>query len=254
MPDNERASVLPPSDALSAAIDAARQSPSKREHWEELEELVEGAQRPSDVRALFRDVLRAGDLTPAVASDVGQRAVRFYEAWYGDEATELAELLARVLERDHNAEWAFERLTVTLTGAERWTDLLAAYDVQIGRETSTIRRIKLLDDAAQLAKDFAGQPDRAIGYMTQLFVLEPDNSALASALERLLERQSRWADLIELWRTRSASQPARQKRDTQLRMASCYLDALREPAASLRELELVLHDSPDYKPALDLAE
>ncbi|MEY4575831.1 MAG: hypothetical protein RL701_534, partial [Pseudomonadota bacterium] len=40
----------------------------------------------------------------------------------------------------------------------------------------------------------------------------------------------------------------------QLRMASCYLDALREPAASLRELELVLHDSPDYKPALDLAE
>jgi tetratricopeptide (TPR) repeat protein len=254
MPDHERAARRAQSDALSTAIEAAKQHPDKPQHWELVEELVDTAQRPSDVRELFRSVLHKPDLGPSVATQVGQRAVRFYEAWYGDDPSELAELLMRVLERDQSADWAFERLTVALTVAERWNDLLTAYDTAIARADQTTRRMKLLDEAAQLAKDFAAQPDRAIGYMHQLYALDPDNAGLASSLERLLERQGRWVDLIGLWRTRAEVQPARQQRDTQLRMASCYLDALRDPASALRETERVLKDAPDYKPALDLLE
>ena len=252
MPDH--ASKRPPADALSTAIDAARKEPAKRENWDLVEELVDGAQRPSDVRELFRDVLRGSEIPPAVAAEVGQRAVRFYEAWYGDDSTDLAELLSRVLERDSSAAWAFERLTQALTAAERWTDLLAAYDVQIEHERDAERRQKLLDEAAQLAKDFAGQPDRAIGYLMELQKLEPDNTTLAASLERLLERQARWVDLIGLWRARVEAQPPRQQRDTYLRMASCYLDALHDPASALRELTHIFADQPDYKPGLELAE
>ncbi|HEX4354055.1 MAG TPA: hypothetical protein VHZ95_14100, partial [Polyangiales bacterium] len=254
MPDHERAARRSHPDALQTAIDAAKKNPNQPTNWDLVEELVDTAQRPSDVRELFRSVLRSPELEPTVASDVGQRAVRFFESWYGDDTSELAELLARVIERDKSADWAFERLTVALTTAERWNDLLIAYDAAIANADQTARRMKLLDEAAQLAKDFAAQPDRAIGYMNQLYALDPDNLGLASSLERLLERQGRWVDLISLWRTRAEVQPARQQRDTQLRMASCYLDALRDPVAALREIERVLKDVPDYKPALELLE
>jgi tetratricopeptide (TPR) repeat protein len=254
MPDNERASRRPPPDALTTAIAAAKKHPDNAAHWELVEELVETAQRPNDVRDLFRVVLDKRDLPANVASQVGQRAVRFYESWFGDDASGLGDLLMRVLDRDQSADWAFERLTVAFTVVERWNDLLTAYDTAITRADQTTRRMKLLDEAAQLAKDFAAQPDRAIGYMNQLFALDPGNAALASSLERLLERQGRWVDLISLWRSRVEVQPARQQRDTHLRMASCYLDALRDPASALREVERVLKDAPDYKPALDLLE
>ena len=251
---SQHASSRPESDALSSAIEAARQNPANTESWDLVEELVDDVQRPSDVRELFRDVLNAGGLPSELVTEVGQRAVRFYEAWYNDDSTELAELLTRVLERDGRADWAFERLSVVLTSAGRFEELLAAYDKQIAHESDTLRRIKLLEEAAQLAKDFASQPDRAIAYMTELLPLDPDNAGLMNALERLLERQNRWSDLIGMWRSRVSAQPPRQQRDTYLRMASCYLDALQDPSGAMRDLEHVLAEAPDYQPALDLAE
>ena len=251
---SQHASSRPQSDALSSAIEAARQNPANTESWDLVEELVDDVQRPSDVRELFRDVLNAGQLPSDLVTEVGQRAVRFYEAWYNDDSTELAELLTRVLERDGRADWAFERLSVVLTSAGRFEELLAAYDKQIAHESDTLRRIKLLEEASQLAKDFASQPDRAIAYMTELLPLDPDNAGLMNALERLLERQNRWSDLIGMWRSRVGVQPPRQQRDTYLRMASCYLDALQDPSGAMRDLEHVLVEAPDYQPALELAE
>src|ERR1700759_1915047 len=96
------------SDALSTAIAAAKQHPESPSNWDLVEELVDTAQRPSDVRELFRDVLKQSELSPQVASDVGKRAIRFYESWYGDDNKELAELLARVVAQDKSADWAFE--------------------------------------------------------------------------------------------------------------------------------------------------
>lgn len=246
--------VAQQSDALSSAIDAVKREPANDQHWELVEELVDTAQRPSDVRELFRTVLNQNDLKAEVASLIGQRAVRFYESWYGDEQRELAELLHRVFERDNSADWAFERLTVALTVAERWTDLLNAYDQAIARADQTARRMKLLDEAAQVAKDFAAQPDRAIGYMSQLFALDPDNLSLAASLERLLERQGRFRDLIALWGSRIELQPQRQQRDTRLRMASCYVDSLADYRSALIEIEKARRDAPEYKPTLDLLE
>ncbi len=265
MPDHERASNRPPAEAqgkgegalagaLAAAIDAARREPQNDARWELVEELADSAQRPTDARALFHAVLEQKNIAADVASLVGQRAVRFYEAWYGDDATELPQLLARVLEIDPGAHWAFERLTVALTVGERWDELLAAYDRAIEGANETARRMKLLDEAAQAAKDFASQPDRAIGYQQKLFALDPDNAALAASLERLLERQGRWKDLIDLWGSRIHVQPAKQQRDTRLRMAAFYFEALHDHAAALAEIERVRNDAPEYKPAFDLLE
>jgi tetratricopeptide (TPR) repeat protein len=114
--------------------------------------------------------------------------------------------------------------------------------------------MQLLDEAAQAAKDFAGEPDRAIGYLQQLYALDPSNATLASSLERLLERQERWEDLVGLWTSRLDVQSSTKARETRLRMAELFLDKVGEPDRALEHTVAVLEDSPEHKPAFGLLE
>jgi tetratricopeptide (TPR) repeat protein len=240
-------------DELGTAIAAVKQNPKDRARWEHVEELLESTQRTDDVSALFRALI-GGALPKDTLADVGQRGLRFYETWYGEDSAELGEWLQSVLAIDPHAQWAFERLTVAYTSKERWTDLLDAYDRAIGAADQTARRMRLLEEAAQIAKDFAGEPDRAIGYMLKSYALDPDNAALASGLERLLERQQRWEDLVGLWQSRLAVQPQKQARDARVRVASCYLDKLGRHAEALEQAKIVLADAPDHDAAYDVLE
>ena len=238
---------------LLIAIEAVRDAPDEAANWDRVEALVDEAQRPTDVSELFRSVLTP-EMSAELVTDIGQRAVRFYESWYGEESQGLPETLERVLEIDPNAHWAFERLTVAYTVAEKWDALLSAYDKAIAAANDTTRRMQLLDEAAQAAKDFAGQPDRAIGFMTQLIALDPSNTTLAASLERLLERQERWQDLVTLYEGRVGVQTKAQARDTRLRMAACYLERLSDAANALVTAKEVLAQAPEYKPARDMVE
>ena len=53
-----------------------------------------------------------------------------------------------------------------------------------------------------------------------------DAIALASAIERLLERQRRWEDLIELWQAQIPRLPLDEARSTRVRIAAVFLDHL----------------------------
>ena len=75
-------------------------------------------------------------------------------------------------------------VSLLLTMAERWDDLLALYDRALARVTEPSRRLELLDEAAHVAKDFAGQGDRAIQYLELLFPLKPADTRIATSLER----------------------------------------------------------------------
>ena len=92
------------------------------------------------------------------------------------------------------------------TVAERWDDVLALYDRAIDANKDKARRVRLLREAAQLAKDVANQPEKAIRYYQQLLPLVPDDAQVNTGLERLLERHERWADLIALWEGRLEGQ------------------------------------------------
>jgi hypothetical protein len=125
-----------------------------------------------------------------------RRAVRFHEEWQGDDPTGLVRILDRVLELEPTSAWAFERLAVTLTVAGRWDELFAHYDRVIA-EASRPEKLKLLGEAAQVARDVAGKPDRAIHYLLALQKLSPGDAQLAESTERMLERNERWPDLAE---------------------------------------------------------
>ncbi len=250
----DRSSSTPvDSKELESAIQSARKNPSSAAHWDKLENLAETLQRPSDVSQLFRAVLSA-DIDAELASEIGQRAVRFQEAWFGEDSRELPELLERVLAVDAQAEWAFQRLTVAYTVAERWVDLLALYDRAIESATNTGRRMQLLDEAAHVAKDFAGEPDRAIGYLMALFRLEPGKASLAASLERLLERQNRHRDLVDLWVARLAVVPADVARKLREQIAECALTELNDADLALEQVRALLEQNKDDAVALALLE
>jgi len=241
------------SKQLESALQSARTDPSSAAHWEKLENIAETLQRPTDVSQLFRSVLDATE-DVGLASELGQRAVRFQEAWFGEDSSELPELLKRVLTIDPEAEWAFQRLTVAYTVAERWKDLLALYDSAIEGATNPGRRMQLLDEAAHVAKDFAGEPDRAIGYLMQLFRLEPSKASLATSLERLLERQGRHQDLVDLWTARLAVVPPDAARKLRVQLATCALTELQSAALALEHVNALLEQNKDDADALGLLE
>ncbi|MEO7097649.1 MAG: hypothetical protein ABI175_30585, partial [Polyangiales bacterium] len=246
-PQSERASEsiplsVPPADPFGAALHSAKHAPENEEAWDAVEEQAHTLERPDDVAALYRTVL--GRQLPAeLVTRLGQRAVRFHDEWFAD-AAPLAAVLSRVVEVDREAYWAHDRLVMLYTSASRWDDLLALYDRALQSEQEKTRRMQLLDEAAHVAKDFAAQPDRAIGYLQQLFPLRPTDAQLATSLERLFERQKRHRELIELWTSRVAVLPRDGKLAMRAKIAAAWLDKLGQPVEALASIESLLPDDP----------
>ncbi len=231
--------------SFTAAQRAARTTPDSEHAWDHLEELAAELQRPDEVATLYREVLE-GSLASELRRPLAERAVQFHEEWFGDSSTTMTNLVTRIIELDPDADWAFERLTVMLTANERWDELLSLYDRTLAATDDDGKRRRLLDDAAQLARDFADQPDRAADYMQQLLRLDPSNGQLANSLERLLERQERWKDLIELWSSRLPELSAKDARIARIRIAKCWLERLQQPDHALEQLRVLLGESPGH--------
>jgi len=227
-------------EELQEAIEAARANPEDEAAWDRVEDLAGDLQAPEDVATLYRDVLTA-DLDEEQREELAQRAVQFHEEWFAEDSPALAQMLERILELDPRSDWAFQRLTVVHTTAGRWDELLALYDNALAAAEDPDRKVGLLDEAANVAKDFASRPDRAIGYMQQLLPLRPKDAQLRSSLERLLEREERWTDLIAFWRERLPS--IRKKKDAhalRVKIARTELERLGAPGDALEDVRALV--------------
>jgi tetratricopeptide (TPR) repeat protein len=231
-------------DSFAAALAAVRAAPERPEAWSHAEELADALQRPDDLATAYREVLE-GQLARPVRHEVARRAVKFHDEWFGDNTDAMAQLLDRIIELDPEASWAFERLVVVLTVAERWDALLDVYDRALSL-ADPVRRRQLLDDAAHLAKDFANDPGRAVDYMMQQLELEPGDANLIAGIERLLERQHRYEDLIELWQGRVPELPNLEARHTRIRIATTFIDHLDAPGPALEELRALVDEAPGH--------
>lgn len=240
-------------EALEAALERARGSLGDEEAWDALEELAADLQRPDEVAELYGEIL-SRDLPPVLASTLGQRGASFLEEWFGENSPEYQQLLTRVVALDPNSEWAFQRLTIAHTVAGRWDDLLALYDIAITNAIDDDRRISLLSEAANVARDFAQYPDRAIEYLEKLVVLKPDDKELSESLERLLERQERWDDLIAFWSRDLDRLSPQEAHALRIRIAECYLQQLERPEAALEQAKLLLEEHVDDEATTKLLE
>ncbi|HKQ71046.1 MAG TPA: hypothetical protein VJT73_16985, partial [Polyangiaceae bacterium] len=185
-----------PSVALETALVAVAEVPEDESLWERAEKLARLLEEPAKIAAAYRRVLEL-PLAGELAASLGRRAVDYQEEWFDDQPTVIA-LLRSVLAKAPEANWARDRLKLAYGSAERWDDLFALYDEAVLRAETDEQRADLLAEAAEAAKDFAADADRAIGYFERLLALRPRDPRVPVVLERLYEKQGRILPLIDL--------------------------------------------------------
>ncbi|MBX3213392.1 MAG: tetratricopeptide repeat protein [Labilithrix sp.] len=198
-------------------------------HGASLAELARVANEPPS------DDLQHTRLEKADAIELGQRAVAFYEEWYEDSAR-VVRVLERLLEIEPEDTWAFDRLKLIFDSKERWDELFALYD-RAAAAADKDRKFELLEEAAQIAKDFANHAQRAIRYFEQLLELRPGNVRLSSALERLYERHGCHRELITLRGMRLIALPHDEAQKERSRIATLWLDELNDASSALIVVE-----------------
>ena len=233
-------------ELLRNAVDQARSEPENEDWWEAVDDAARELDRPEEVSLLYREVL-ALDLAPKTLLRIGQRAVAFHDEWYEDSLQAIRILKGLSILRE-GGDWAFEQLSLRLTMAERWEELLGEYDRKLAHTVEPERRLPLLDEAARIAKDFAGQGQRASDYLKELLLSRPNDDQLAESLERRLERQKRHQDLIDIWGARLGSLSNEEALTTRVQIADRQLNELGDAMAARETVAGCSKRSPSVKP------
>lgn len=244
-----------PDRALAIALRAVGEYPGEEALWDRAERLAREAKQPDRVAMAYRQTLvhAATRLSPEVAMQIGQRGVDFQEEWF-DDPEAVTHMLKLVVDVAPTATWAFERLKLVYNAGERWQDLFALYDRVIEGTREASERAALLDDAAQVAKDLAGDPERAILYLEALHALDKSDTRTANALERLYERHAKHAPLIALLGERLVGAKDDVATALRLRIAHLYIDGLGELESGRVAAEEVLALDPTNKEAVQALE
>ncbi len=232
--DSEKGS----SEKLKAVLKKAKADPNDLEVWDELEAIAAETQKPDDVAAAYRKALASAP-SPELATNLGQRGLRFVEDWYAGETATIVEFLDNILELDPAADWAIERLTILLSVGEQWAELLAVYDRILAGLADGPRFRRLLQEAATVARD-SGDSARAASYLRRLFEATPGTAEVASELERLLEKLGDFAALAAVLAKRLGLAAGHDAVDLRQRLAGLYLDRLGQPDKVLDEVDKLL--------------
>ncbi|WP_437324443.1 tetratricopeptide repeat protein [Sorangium sp. So ce381] len=229
---------------LDVALRAVSELPGELDLWDRLEELGRRAKQPERVAAAHAAALDAGAaLPPDIVEEIGRRAVEHHEEWFDAPEAALA-LLRRLVELVPGSLWGFERLKLAYNAAERWEDLFALYDAMLERTSAADERVFLLEDAAAVARDLAGDGERTMRYLEQLLPLQ-DDARTRAALERLYERHGRHRPLIDLLSAelpRLSGDAADRLRE---RVALLWIEGVGDAASALPVVEELLDAPPE---------
>lgn len=217
-------------EAFTTAMQAAREWPEESALWDRVETIARKLSSPEPVASLYEEVLR-GDTPAERLVAIGERAVAFHEEWFEDDERVIG-ILKRLLAIDPTNVWAFDRLKLIYDARERWDDLFALVD-RTAACVDPERRMELLEDAAQIAKDFANHAPRAIGYLEQLLELKPNQPRISAALERLYEKNGYFRELIRLLGDRIETLPHDEAQRERGRIARLWLDELSDSSSAI---------------------
>ena len=238
-------------ESYSVLLRALAELPVELPWWDRAEQLARALDRPQELSDLYQASI-GKDISVEDAIEIGQRAVAFHEEWF-DDAAAVVRILERILDLDP-AGWAFDRLKLLYDSQERWDELFSLYDRVLGGKLDDTRRTELLEDAAQIAKDFAKNADRAIGYLEQLLQHKPKNARLLASLERLYERHGKYRDLIGLLGAQLGGKSGNDAHALRTRMAALWLDELGDAGSALLVIEEMMQEGQSGDDVIALLE
>ncbi|MFO7181341.1 MAG: tetratricopeptide repeat protein, partial [Pseudomonadota bacterium] len=240
-----------PEEALRIALRGAEAAPGEEELWSFAEQMARRLERPEPVAEAYARALARGP-EPSVAERLGRRMVEFHEEWF-DEPEEVIALLERVLALCPDATWAFERLKLAFNAAGRWQELFALYDRRLALPLERAERLEILREASMAARDFAGDPERAIHYFEALHREAKNDGRVEASLERLYERHGKKRPLIDLLSARLERLDKAERSALRVRIAELWLE-LGEPEPALALGEALLDENERVEDAVRVLE
>jgi tetratricopeptide (TPR) repeat protein len=222
--------------------------------------LWEAAERAGRERGELATVVRAygqaltgKGCDPKLAEALGRRMVAL-EVESAVPAQFFVEVLESVLEHAPGARWALDRVKLAIGEQGRWDALFRLYDRAIADAAERpAERAALYDEAAFAARDLANDAERAITYLRAIHALRPEDPAIATALERLCEREGKKDDLIALLGERAGRSKGAERRELQRRVAALWLE-VGKPDDAGRALEAAIADGMPVADVADLLE
>jgi tetratricopeptide (TPR) repeat protein len=232
-----------------------------RAAWEEVRAVVPN--QPTALRALGRLHTRAGRWAelaamfraeadsaadPAAAADLTQRTGELLERRLGrvDEAIAAYREALTLAPAHHGALQALARIYRSRNDDENLVELLRA---QGAARHATVERAAALAEAARIAEDRLGAPERAIENYEEALRIFPGFTPAIRALDRLYAAAGRGDAVAELRRTSPDASPA-DRAERLLAVARLEADRSGDRAAALRAVDELLRVAPDHPAAL----
>lgn len=241
-----------PDGALRAGLAALRLDPSDDELWDKLRADASEADAWSQLLDGATDVaLQAG--ATSEGARVWHRIARVIRHNLGGKEDALAAYEQALQAQPDHVEIRDEQLAF-LRELERWDELVAALQAGAAETADLPRASAMLREAAALLEQQLDDAPGAIAANERALAIEPGVASAEEALERLYERQQRWADLALALERRAQRLPSEESIGLRRHRAALLSEHLNDPDAAAAELEELANDHPEDEINLALLE
>ncbi len=245
-----------PHKALEVTLRAVAERPNEAALWDRVEQLGRETSLPEMVAEAYRREIQrqkeGQQLDMDAIEELGRRAVEYHEQWK-DDPTEIAALLAQIVELIPESTWAFERLKMAYNASEQWEALFSLYDRALERVLDRSDRMMLLEEAVEAARNLAIDTERTMGYLEQLLPLKKD-ARTRSSLERLYEKHGKFRPLIDLLSGQLGELDTEAAQRMRCRIAGLWLDGLQNAASAFEVIAQILKLEPTRSEGIALLE
>ena len=241
-----------PASALRAGLAALRLDPTDDELWDKLRADASEADAWSQLLDGATDVALQAGATPEGAS-VWHRIARVIRHNLGGKEDALA-AYEQALQAQRDQPAVRDEQIAFLRELERWGELVEALRAAAAETADAARASAMLREAAGLLEQHLGDAPGAIAAYERALAIDPATPPVEEALERLYEREQRWADLAASLERRARRLPPEEAIGVRRYRAALLSEHLNDPDAAATELEELASDHPEDEINLALLE
>jgi tetratricopeptide (TPR) repeat protein len=172
------------------------------------------------------------------AADLWARGLKNYE--------KAVPLYRRLLEARPETVDVFQAMEQALISGGLWNDLIEAYWREVDGSLDEERQVDLLMKLSNVALNAENKPEEAARAFQRVLELKPEHGQARTSLERVLERNERFEELLDLLRDRLNRTDGEFDRvRVQLQIAELQNVRLDDPEGSIDTIEALLREAED---------
>jgi golgin subfamily B member 1 len=228
-----------PEEALVVMRDAVRTDPRDGALIDALERLAEASGRWEDLDGLVDEVAAHADLDRRELYELRLRSA----GWYRDHMSDTARAeraLSEAIQLDPEPLEAHAQRIALIRAQGRTSDLVSGLRTWADVEPDASKRIGLLREAAELAREALSHPELAADCYRELIAIDRNDTDALRALCAIRGAQSRWNEVVGLLERQLEIVSGDERGSVARSVGEVYRDHLNDPRAAIRAFETAL--------------